>query len=639
VAEVRAFKDLDEIVTIQRVDDFGNVEDEYKVDLRKIGSRLAQDLADSESNLDKTWRIVRQAHAAGESGIKRAMSPAPSARPRPPAPPPPAPVATPTASPPPSNGGGLMTDEKTKRPARSCTSCPNFLSKTEAPKRYGKSIGTPMCAFFNKPLGRSTWEPSEMDRAFTKVGTACDAFGKAAASKPTRTFGVAFPDLKASDDIDATKKAACSSCVSCKNYTPTDVVMSELGWVAGLCNAKGELVQDHSTTFVGRNCDIRQFGEVRTTAVVGLNLFPEYTDDFVTPDLIGDFKKKHSYNPSTHETDKPVTPEDAAHGIKAWRLIRDKERPELDTKVYLPVFDPMFFPESERVKIPQTGEDAHPELYMDHANAVYRSAVLWGPLDETPMIWGEAGNGKTELSRHLAWMMQVPYERISITATTELDDLAGKMHYTAERGTHFKYGRLPKAWAKPGVVCLDEPNVGPPEVWQFIRPLTDNSKQLVLDMNEGELINRNDDCYLMLTANPAWDPRNVGTNPIGDADQRRLMHIFMPPPPKQIEEEIITERCILDGYKIPKVVLNAVMSTAKDLRGLSELGSIPITWGVAPNIKVARATRWFDLITAYKIAVTDFLEPSQAQTVLDAVRANAPSTLLGGGGKPSTAPW
>ncbi len=535
-----------------------------------------------------------------------------------------------------------MTDTKApERPPKSCFQCKNFRPTAKVGERYGKSIGTPMCDFFDKPIGRANDSAHDLERKAKKVGTACDAFDKPANSKPRRTFAVAFPDMSRTDpaNVDENLKAACQSCMSCKNYTPADIVTSELGWVAGLCNAKGELVQDLSTTFVGRTCDIKQFGEVRNTALVGLNLFPEFGDDFLTGDLVAEFKKLNAFDPATHETDKPVTDDDRKMGVASWKRVIDKSRPDFDTKVFLPVFDPEFFDDIERSKIPQTGEDAHPELYVDHSNAVYKTAVLWQMLDETPIAWGEAGNGKTELSRYLAWMMQLPYERMSITASTDLDDLAGKMHYDPSRGTYYEYGRLPKAWSKPGIIILDEPNVGPPDVWQFIRPLTDNAKQLVLDMNRGERIPRNDSCYLMMAANPAWDPRNVGAFPIGDADQRRLMHIFIPAPPKEIEEEIIRARCALDEYDIPKVVLNAVMQIAAELRGFSRQGTIPITWGVAPQIKVARATRWFSLLDAYKIAVTDYLEPSQADIVLEVVRANAPASLTNGGGGAPKAPW
>jgi MoxR-like ATPase len=674
VPDVRLWDEGTGELRLEVLNDFGDVIDEYRINPLRLDADDAAMLNDVEKvgGAPAVHKAVIALHSSGRPGIKRAIASgtalppvAPPARPASPSRPP----LAGSASPHPPTGGGPMTSpssprtpppfapkpapaapkvqpmeakEKKAREKRSCIDCPNFLPASQVPTRYGKAIGTPMCKFFDKPIGRSSHTPAEMQKVFEKVGTACDAFGKPSNDKPKRSFQIAFPDMRLTDltSVDENLKQACSSCTMCKNFTPSDITTSELGWVAGLCNAKGELVQDHSTTFVGRTCDIRQFGTVRNTATVGLNLFPEYSEDFLTGDLLEEFRKANSFDPLTHETDKPVEDEDRKLGIRAWRKIADKDRPEHDTGVFLPIFDPEFFDDVQRSKIPQTGDDEHPELYVDHANAVYKTAVCWQELDDTPALWGEPGNGKTELGRYLAWTMCLPFERLSITASTELDDLAGKMHYEEGKGTLFKYGRLPNAWSKPGVIVLDEPNVGPPDVWQFIRPLTDNSKQLVLDMNEGERIKRNDSCYFIMAMNPAWDPRNVGANPIGDADQRRLMHIWMPPPAKEIEEEIIRQRCALDGYKIPKVVLNAVMQTAAELRNLSNQGTIPISWGVAPNIKVARATKHFGLIAAYKIAVTDFLEPSQGDIVLEAVRSNAPASLTDrgrGGGKPS--PW
>jgi MoxR-like ATPase len=251
-----------------------------------------------------------------------------------------------------------------------------------------------------------------------------------------------------------------------------------------------------------------------------------------------------------------------------------------------------------------------------------QAAIAWTELDETPALWGEAGTGKTELYRHLAYLMHLPFERISITGSTELDDLAGKMHYSPEKGTYFSYGRLPRAWTKPCVICIDEPNVGQPDVWQFLRPLTDNSKQLVLDQNNGEAIKRHQDCYMGMAMNPAWDPKNVGTAQIGDADARRLWHIFLELPPEVLEREIIANRVALDGWEIDKERLDTIMAIAGELRGLIKDGTLPITWGLAQQIKVARASRWFDMVVSYRRAIGDYLEPDALEVLLDVVRAN-----------------
>ena len=225
----------------------------------------------------------------------------------------------------------------------------------------------------------------------------------------------------------------------------------------------------------------------------------------------------------------------------------------------------------------------------------------------------------------MAWLMQLPFIRISITGSSEIDDLAGKTGYTEGVGTHFVYGRLPRAWQRPAVVCMDEPNTGRPEVWQFIRPLTDNSKVLTLDMNQGETIERHADCYLGMAMNPAWDVRNVGTEEIGDADGSRLSWIDMQMPPAQLVREIIRTRCAKDEWEIDDARLDILGKISEDIAALCDNGTLPITWGVRDQIKVARASRWFPMLTAYRMARADALEPEVREVLLDAVRAVVPS--------------
>lgn len=224
----------------------------------------------------------------------------------------------------------------------------------------------------------------------------------------------------------------------------------------------------------------------------------------------------------------------------------------------------------------------------------------------------------TEFFRYMAWLMQLPFERISITRDSEIDDLAGKMHFENNE-TVFKPGRIPKAWVKPCVVVLDEPNTGPPEVWQYIRPLTDNSKQLVNDKNEGEVIKRHAFAFLGMAMNPAWDARNVGAEMIGDADGSRLMHIFVDMPGELVERGIIRARCDLDGFNLNQDHEDVIMRVAKTLREMSDNGELPLTWGIRNQIKVARATAWFDLPKAYSLGVLDYLEPETREVVLNIV--------------------
>ena len=231
----------------------------------------------------------------------------------------------------------------------------------------------------------------------------------------------------------------------------------------------------------------------------------------------------------------------------------------------------------------------------------------------------------TELLRHIAWIMQLPFERITITASSEVDDLAGK--FVFEDGeTAFKYGRLARAWGKPNVLCLDEPNTGPNDVLQFIRPLIDNSKQLVLDQNKGEQIFRNDGCYLGMAMNPHFDYRNIGANPMADADNSRLLHLEVPLPPETVEREIIKSRLLIkDSWEIPDKLLDSVVAIARTLREMSHNNEVPFSWGIRVQIKVARLLHWFDFHDAYLMAMGSSVDEETRDKVISVVKANTPS--------------
>lgn len=504
-----------------------------------------------------------------------------------------------------------------------CAGCPSFIREEDTTGIFKRSTGSPMCMKFGRVLSRPSATSESQSESMKIIGSRCEELGKPRPLAPPQPatswqLQVVLPDPEVRVSVPDDR---VQTCAMCRNFIREETVGEELGWTAGLCAAKGKLILANLMVREATGCEYRNLGTPRDSTM-GLHLFPEYDVSLgkISVGVASSLARGGFIEPTEYPTDMPLTEKDVESGIRAWRRIVDPEDPTGERQVQLPIYDGEFFDPTERAKIPATGSDEHPELYVDHNGAVYKIAVLWTALDETPALWGEAGNGKTELLRHLAWLMQLPFERISITAQTELDDLAGKFHYSKEKGTYFQYGRLPKAWTKPSVVLVDEPNVGPPDVWQFLRPLTDNSKQLVLDQNDGELLNRHTDAYLGLAMNPAWDARNVGAQTIGDADGSRLVHIFMELPPPAIEREIIAARVHIDGWDLSSKQLDMVMRISQDIRRLCKEDTIPVTWGIRQQIKVARLLRWFDPITAYRMASADYLEPEAQQAMLDAVR-------------------
>lgn len=519
-----------------------------------------------------------------------------------------------------------MTDPIDNGPNASCLNCPSLLPADNS-SFFNKSIGAPVCARFGKPIGRMNSKRSETEAIAKHFAKSCTEFGQPAPAVPNwskASFTVMLPDPQL---IGAPQESPdlVSSCAGCARFVREDVVAVELGWSTGLCSAKGKLLLGSRYTLEARNCDVRSFGQVRQETT-GLMYLPEYDDNFIgSADPIRHHQKEMQnwVDPTLYPTDKPVDPADQARGIRAWRKVTD---PATGNSVFLPIYNIEHFSPEEQALIPRTGDDEHPEDYVDHNFYTYKVTVLWTELDETPAMWGQAGVGKTEFFRYMAWLMCLPFYRFSITASTELDDLAGTTQYTEGIGTHFEKGRLVRAWEKPCVMVVDEPNTGQNDVWQFLRPMTDNSKQLVLDSAPGApKFDRDLDCYLGMAMNPAWDPINVGTQPISDADTNRLMHFYVELPPEPLEREIILKRVAHDDWELPADYLDMVMGIAADVRELAKNGTLPVTWAIRPQLKVARALRWFDFFTAYRMAAVDFLEPEQQEILLGVVRAHVES--------------
>lgn len=516
---------------------------------------------------------------------------------------------------------------------RSCRNCPGFLDPREQRRVLGSSISAPMCGIKMLPLISPKQGPEAATRALRHTAKNCNKFGtQVNGFDPLRTDAapdmVVVMDPTARTDNEGTAFPACTACI---HYVAPVDVQREYGWTGSICKATGNLMPTGREMNYAKNCgrSIRRRGPAPSNPLSGVILMPTYKAEFgsIDPAALYAQSLDNFIDPTEYPTDKPVTPKQQARGIRAWRKIVDPEGYGPD--VYLPIYDsnaahvvdgaevPLF----EKSLVPQTGDEEHPELYADHGGYLYTMSVLWMVLDETPALWGYGGTGKTEIMRWLSWLMQLPFNRISINPSSEVDELVGKILFENNQ-TVPHYGQLTEAWRRPGIILLDEPNTGSPEIVQILRPLTDNSRTLRVNQLKGEEFKRHVDCYFGLAMNPAWDPRNVAANTLGDADSSRLMHMFFDYPPKDLEMRIIQERIKLDRRELTANQLESLMRVTADLRESSEKGIFHSTWGVRHNIKVARALPFFPPMKAFKRAVADSLEPSQMQYVLDIVKAN-----------------
>lgn len=506
--------------------------------------------------------------------------------------------------------------------------------------QIGRSIGAPVCALKLIPLSRPGGPEAN---TFKHFASNCDSYGKEIVTQDSaRTapieYPIGFPDPNAFQP-EGQPDHAVYSCTSCSNYVPPMVTKKLTGFAAGYCRAKGKLLLDDRLPKYAEGCDSRVFATARNriadnpSAAAGINviLFPEYGMEFGKPKKV-DIVEIHKLNlitkPSDYNSDGPVTDAHKRLGIRAFRRVQDPKGygkailiPIMNEDALDPKGQPIFSDE-DKARIPRSGDEEKPERYFDHNGGVYKTAIMWR-LGQTPALWGPAGVGKTEMFRHVAWLMGLPFQRISITEFSEIDDLIGKMLYSPEKGTHFRYGRIPRGWVRPNILCIDEPNAGPPAVWQAIRPLTDDSKQMVIDQNEGERLPPNKLCYLGMAMNPAWDPRNTGVAPLADADGSRLMHLEIGLPPEHLEKQILLEVLEDDHWDKTEATaaVDILMKIAKEVRQLSDGGHIPISWGLRNQKKVIRIRRYMSWKDAFRMGVTDALEPSVRDSILNVVES------------------
>jgi MoxR-like ATPase len=502
---------------------------------------------------------------------------------------------------------------------------------------FGVNFGGPICGLKGKLLTMPNQDSQAKDRVFRSTARACDKFGErvdinplASGTLPYLEVGIALDAVPQTPPTLGNMSPANPSCTGCANFVSSRTVLAKTGWQVPLCRKKGAVLIDTVDRLRRYPHNCGGFEPYDATLhpdreVGNFTFWPEFSDDFGSRDYGRVYRNglKHIIDPRQYKNDREgLTPNAISRNIRAWRKIEDPEG--YGAPVFLPIYD------SEKMKatrpdlyalVPQIGDDEAPEDYADHGGNLYTMAVMWMKLDETPALWGSGGVGKTEFMRHMAWLMQLPFHRISVTAQTDVDEIAGKMVF--ENGeTHFVYGQLPSAWIMPSIILIDEPNTGPDEVWQLLRPLMDNSKMLVLSQHKNERLRRHSDSFLGMAMNPNWDVLNVGTNVIGDADLSRIMHIFMTYPPESLEKEILRRKVQRNGFDITDETLAKIMKVTVDLRSHANKGTIATSWGVRHNIKVANALTFFPPVKAYRYAIGNALDPQQFEAIKASVESH-----------------
>lgn len=513
--------------------------------------------------------------------------------------------------------------------SRSCADCVNFESRVD-------DFGVPGCKSFGYLLDVKSYTPSS--QALTAFAEGCQNFN-VATETAVKINRVGSPQpMKVAEVYGATDKTQPMDCRECAYFIQPAAVRTTSGFAAGMCGAKAELIPVLEVRATAQSCSIGNIGENRSNRV----------DDFVVVDvrLSGQRRKRTTapvveaepahhlkYDPREWPTDAPVTPEDTNAGIKAWRKVVDPTG--YGKPVLMPIFDwkALGIEEDPRLSY----GDHRPNLYVDHAGLLYTWAFtnLGGitesaALNRTLALIGDAGTGKTEFFCYLAYLMDLPFTRISLRPDTDSIDFFGTTHLEpvkfpdgkSEVVTRWRPGSFTAAYTKPGVLCLDEPNSAPDAVWFLLRPVLDNAGQLRID-SENMRFDKHPYLFIGLAMNPSWKPIYRGARDLSAADMSRLLTFGLEYPDEKIERKIITDHCEDVGYTLPSMVLDKLMSITKELRTMVNEGTLQTSWGIRDVVKVAQLTWGFSLENAFKIGILDALEPDQANTIRTVVTSYA----------------
>lgn len=496
---------------------------------------------------------------------------------------------------------------------KSCRTCPSYLDNEDTIRsRFGKSMGVPMCGRYGHILGRPG-EPDN-DEITVHFASKCPDHNNAMSMKPLTVNPLVVEPVEEvlAKGPTGDEVGTCNACTNCVNQ---GTVMQEVGFPLSICKAKGALILKPLTECKG--CPWASPGTASMDAE-SLILQPHLQVGFKVPDeakliaVMGSDMK--IIEPSTYKSDLPVSDEDAQCGILAWRKFID---PETGNAYHLPIFNREFFTEEEQTRIPITGTEfgrtGRPEAYVDHANLLFAFLKDDYTLSETLCLVGAPGNGKSQFGIWLAWLMQVPFERFAIRPDMDVDEFLGHPRINKD-GDFWAEGVFPTRIIRPGVGVSDEINAAPDPVKFMYRAFMDTGA-VRIPYGEAPMRTRHDYFFHLLTMNPAWDARNIGTLQDADADSQRVSYVWVPEPPEPVLKHILRERCMVDGYEIPDKVLDAIIKISADIQAMSGNG-YPGTWGLRQDIKVARKTNHYGLVNAYKRAALDALEPDVVTNIV-----------------------
>jgi MoxR-like ATPase len=174
---------------------------------------------------------------------------------------------------------------------------------------------------------------------------------------------------------------------------------------------------------------------------------------------------------------------------------------------------------------------------------------------ENVALIGERASGKTAIAKLYAHLVGQPYLRQMISASTDTMQLVGGYD---ERG--WKDGLLLNAGrpdGAPGLLLLDELNLGGSALLERLNPVLDDERKVVLAEKEGEEVRLHPDFRFVAAMNPPTRSYG-GRQKLSKALQNRLTQIYVPDLDKADEQKEILG-ALAERRGVPVVAAHALV--------------------------------------------------------------------------------
>jgi midasin (ATPase involved in ribosome maturation) len=176
-------------------------------------------------------------------------------------------------------------------------------------------------------------------------------------------------------------------------------------------------------------------------------------------------------------------------------------------------------------------------------------------LNESVLLIGETGTGKTSIIKDIAEKNEREWVRFNLTGETTVDEFVGK--YILINGeTIWQDGVLLQAMKKGMWLICDEINAALPEILFVLHSLLDDDKHVMVANHNGEIVSPHEHFRFFATMNPVDE--YAGTKELNKAFKSRFgMILYINTPDEKIEVQILQKRCGLELANARMIVMVA----------------------------------------------------------------------------------